>query len=355
MARVELKGIHRVRRKLADGTIREHHYAWRGGPKFWSSDSDVRKGSVDYVAALAAVAERPKAGGISAPAMIDTFLDSAEYRKLAERTRADYRKWALRLADEFKDDLAAVFEDPASRGEVTEWRQQWAHSPKQYDYAGTVVTVILNWARDSGKIREHHCDRLRKVYSADRSEIIWAPADVAKFNAAAPEWVRRILAVALETGLRPGDLIKLGWQHIETTPLGRRIKIRTAKRGRVASIPVTPGLARILDATPRNRLTILTSHRGKPLTEHRASEGVRQWRDKAGLSTELRLQDARGTAATRLLRAGCGLKEIAAHMGWSLRFAQNVIERYAAIAPEDSDGVLVLLERARAAETGTKV
>ena len=34
---------------------------------------------------------------------------------------------------------------------------------------------------------------------------------------------------------------------------------------------------------------------------------------------------------------------------------QNVIERYAAIAPEDSDGVLVLLERARTAETGTKV
>lgn len=40
-------------------------------------------------------------------------------------------------------------------------------------------------------------------------------------------------------------------------------------------------------------------------------------------------------------------------MGWSIRYAQNVIERYAAIAPEDSDGVPVLL--ARAAEPGTKV
>ncbi len=157
--------------------------------------------------------------------------------------------------------------------------------------------------------------------------------DVERFNAKAPEWVRRILAVALETVLRPGDLIKLGWQHSEATPQGRRIKMRTAKRGRVASIPVTPGLARILDGPPRNRLTVLSSHRGKPLTEHRASEGVRQWRDKAGPSTELRLQDARGTAATRLLRAGCGLKKIAAHMRWSMRFAQNVIERYAATAP----------------------
>ncbi len=144
LARVELKGIHRVRRKLAEGTVREHHYAWRGGPKFWSSDSGVRKGSADYIAALTAVAERLKTDGLSAPAMIDAFLDSAEYRKLAPRTRANCRKWALRFAEEFKGDPAAIFEDPASRGEVTEWRQKWTHSPKQYDYAGTVVTVILN-------------------------------------------------------------------------------------------------------------------------------------------------------------------------------------------------------------------
>ncbi len=173
-------------------------------------------------------------------------------------------------AAEFNGDPAALFEDPASRGEVNNWRQQWAHSPKQYDYAATVVTVILNWARDNGKIREHHCDRLCKVYSADRAEFLWAPADVEKLFAMAPEWVRRVMAVALGTGLRPGVLIRLGWQHIEATPEGRRIKIRTNKWGRMATIPVTPGLARVLDQTPHDRLTILTSHRSKPLTEHRA-------------------------------------------------------------------------------------
>ena len=29
---VRLDGIHHVKRKLADGTIRHHYYAWRGGP-----------------------------------------------------------------------------------------------------------------------------------------------------------------------------------------------------------------------------------------------------------------------------------------------------------------------------------
>lgn len=217
------------------------------------------------------------------------------------------------------------------------------------------MSVILNWARDAGKIQEHHCDRLKKLYSSDRSEIVWTPTDIEAFNKKAPGWVRRILGVALETGLRPGDLIQLTRNHIEDTPHGRRLKVRTNKRGRIASIPVTPNLALILNETPRDQILILTSANGKPLTEHRASEGVRQWRDKAGLTPDvlgydLRLNDARGTAATRLLRADLSLNQIAAHMGWSLRHAANVIERYAAVSPDESDDVLIKLAAHRKAE-----
>lgn len=346
MARIDLRGVHRVRRKLADGSVREHHYAWRGGPRFWSSDSEIKKGSVEYVAAFAATVERPKGGGMTAPEMVDRYLDSADFTSRAPRTQADYRKWALRFAAEFKDDPAALFEDPGSRVEVAQWREQWKHSPKQYDYAATVASLILNWARDAGIIRQHHCDRMRRLYDSDRAEIVWTPADLERFNAVAPEWVRRILTTATQTGLRPGDLIRLTWQHVEATPHGRRIRLRTNKRKRIASIPVTPAMGAILDATPRNRALILVSERGRPLTEHRASEGVRQWRDKAGLSDTLRLADARGTAATNLLRAGCELGQIAAHMGWSLRYAAQIIEAYAAVAPEMADEILVKLERA---------
>lgn len=153
---------------------------------------------------------------------------------------------------------------------------KWAHSPKQHDYAGTVVSVILNWARDAGLIQMHHCDRLPKIYKNDRSDIIWASSDIEAFNKKAPEWVRHILSVACETGLRPGDLIRLNWANVEEPPQGRRIKMRTNKRGQFASIPVTEKLALILNATPKNRLLILVSHTGLRLTEHRASEAVRQ-------------------------------------------------------------------------------
>jgi site-specific recombinase XerD len=98
-------------------------------------------------------------------------------------------------------------------------------------------------------------------------------------------------------------------------------------------------------------MLLLTNARGNQLTPHRASEGLRQWRDKAGLSEDLRLQDCRGTAATRLLDAGLSLSEIASHMGWSLRHAANVIEHYARVSPGETDAVLLKLQQHKGAGT----
>ncbi|WP_231703956.1 site-specific integrase [Cochlodiniinecator piscidefendens] len=111
-------------------------------------------------------------------------------------------------------------------------------------------------------------------------------------------------------------------------------------------------MAAIIDSTPIDRFLILTNASGGALTAHRASEGLRQWRDKAKLSPEdigydLRLQDTRGTAATRLLNSGLSLAEIANHMGWSVRYAANVIEHYARVSPDETDAVLVKLAQHR--------
>jgi hypothetical protein len=108
----------------------------------------------------------------------------------------------------------------------------------------------------------------------------------------------------------------------------------------------------VINETPAGRLLILTNATGNQLSVHRISEGLRQWRDRAKvpLSEDGRqktLQDARGTAATRLLNAGLSLSEIANHMGWSLRHAANVIEHYARVSPDETDSVLVKLAEAK--------
>lgn len=219
-------------------------------------------------------------------------------------------------------------------------------------WCGTVVTRILNWAwKQAGKLRVHYCGGFEKVYKVDRSPIVWTALFQQDVIAVAPDWIKRVLIVACETGLRPGDLIRLSRAHIEDTPKGRRIAIQTKKRNQMAVIPVTQAMAEIIDATPEDRDLILVSAGGKPLTEHRASEGLRQWRDKAGLTPkalgyDLRLQDARGTAATRLLNLNMSLRQIATTMGWSLKHASAVIEHYAKVSPAETDEILEKLEAA---------
>jgi integrase len=339
------KGVHRVRRKLASGKSRWHFYAWRGGPKFWEDDR-CKPSDPAFYQAFAAATARPKPADYMTPRMVDDFLSSTAMPK-GERSQLDLRKWALRFAEHFKDAPAVIFEERGSRGEVNTWRALWKHSPKQHDMAGVHAVRILNWAVEEGNIAEHHCNKLHRLYDVDRSEIVWTLADREAFDAVAPEWARRILCAACETGLRPSDLIKLTRAHVEDTPMGRRLRVRTNKRKRLAHIPITPALAKLIDATPKDRMLILTNASGKPLTPHRASEGVRQWRDKAKLSSELRLYDARGTAATRLLNADLSLAEIANHMGWSVRYAANVIEHYARVSPDETDAVLVKLAQAK--------
>lgn len=175
MANAKLpRGVHAVRKAVKAG-VRWHFYAWRGGPKFWT-DKLHYPTSVEFLAAFTAAIALPKPKLYMTSQMADDFLSSPERPKGA-RTYEDCRKWGLRFADAFKDDPAALFEEPASRAEVNEWRKQWAHSPRQYDYAGTVVTRILNWAwKDAGKIKQHHCTGFAKVYEVDRAEIVWAAA-----------------------------------------------------------------------------------------------------------------------------------------------------------------------------------
>ncbi len=161
-------------------------------------------------------------------------------------------------------------------------------------------------------------------------------------------------------GFRPGDLVRLSRAHIQTTPKGQRIQLRTNKRKQMATLPVTPEMAVIIAETPADRMLVLTNASGEPLTEHRVSEGLRQWRDKAGLTEEalgysLRLYDTRGTAATRLLNQGLTLKEIAEHMGWSLRTAANMIEKYALVSPDETDAILHKLTAAQRTGTRTKM
>ena len=153
----------------------------------------------------------------------------------------------------------------------------------------------------------------------------------------------------METGLRPGDLQILKRSDFETSNRNDgRIILKTRKsRGKnYASIPVTCRLAALIAELPEDQERIIVAADGKNFTNSDSmGRAISEWRDRLGIRRELRLYDARGTAVTRLLRAGCTLTELATHMGWSYQHAAQMVEKYAALDVDMTDGVLEKVER----------
>ena len=339
------RGVHRVRRKLVNGKFRYHFYVARGGDKFWVDDVP-NPIDPEFSTSYAEVRQRPVRNAHLVEFQVEQFLASSAVPK-ADRSRRDQKKWLLRFAKHFSQAPIKMFSEPKSRRLVRIWRDQWKHSPKQFDMAGTHATRFLNWCVSEGLLDQHHLHRLPKLYQSERVEIVWSTSDVEKFMSVAPMWACRLLTAALETGLRPDDLIRINRGQID----GQRLRVRTAKRGKLAYIPISPELRRLIDETPKDRFLLLGNRDGDPISNAGASRVISRYRDKAGLDRSLQLRDARGTAATRLLMLGLTLMEITVYFGWSLRYAQNVIEHYARVSPEVTDKILVKLANAKGNET----
>ena len=346
MTRIKLRGINRVKKTLADGSRVEYHML-RGvkDSTFWKSTDEIKVGSDDYVRAFLTAA-RPKSNNTTFGHVMNEYFGSGEFLSLKPRTQKDYKRWGDRIRDRFAKAPLTAFEDPRIRQQAMKWRDQW--TGRNADYAWTVLSLIVKWAVDEAKVlTNHHLQRGKRRYKVDRAEIIWTEFEVQKIEATAPEWICRALRAAVETGLRPGDLVRFNRGHVTKTAAGRRVRIRTNKRGKPATIPVTQALADIIDSTPADRMLILVNAHGEQLSEEWLSKALKRAREAAGLRSELRLYDARGACVTRLVIAGATLSEIAHHMGWGLGTAAKMIETYAAMDPDLSDSVLIKLDQIR--------
>ena len=112
----------------------------------------------------------------------------------------------------------------------------------------------------------------------------------------------------------------MGRQHIDKNGA---IHVRQFKTGVALTIPVHQDLQAIIDATPSEHLTFLTTEFGKPFTAEGFGQWFRRKCNEAGLP-HCSAHGLRKAAARRLAEAGCTAHEIAAITGHaSLREVQR--------------------------------
>lgn len=320
--RVNLKGIHTTYKKLADGTRKKYYYAWKGGPRI-----EAEPGAPDFVRLYGEAAATRDRTSTTLSGLIDYFKDSSEYTSTSESSRRSYDLYLPLIEKKFGTMPIAALEDKRARGDFKEFRDSFSATPRKADYVWTTLARVLSVAKDRGKIAVNVCERGGRLYESDRAEIIWRADDIREFCAVASPELQAALLLALWTGQRQGNMLRLTLSAYD----GTHIRLRQSK-GKRSYIKVLAGapLKDMLDARLKKKLdavTILTNSRGQPWT----ADGFRSSWDTAFKKTslgDLHFHDLRGTAITRLALAECTVPEIAALTGHSMQTVERVLEAH---------------------------
>ncbi|WP_218128354.1 tyrosine-type recombinase/integrase [Rhodospira trueperi] len=118
-------------------------------------------------------------------------------------------------------------------------------------------------------------------------------------------------------------MLRLPWSAYD----GARIRLKQNKTGARVSIPATDTLKIALDTAPRRSPLILTNTKGVPWTAAGFSASWRKLCARAGIEG-LTFNDLRGTAVTRLARAGCDHAEISAITGHKMGDVGRVLDHH---------------------------
>ncbi len=333
---LKVKQMWTATKKLADGRITYYAYAWKGGPliaKGVGATKDDARGDMerilsqpDTLAKLAAARDaqqiKPKPSVNYVEGIVRRFLESPEFNKLAGSTKRDYRGILDQFRTEFGDWPVSLFEDPRIAQDMAGWRDA-AGGPRSGDMRMSVVSRLFSWARGRGVTSARPTDAIERIHKADRSDLIWMPEDMARILAVSTEPLQLAMRLAAETGLRQGDLIRLPWSAVSDMA----IQVRTSKRGKQVTIPITPPIRALLNDIPRQSPILLTNTKGKPWS----SSGLQtafQRAKKAAAIEGLRWHDFRGTAVTRLAKTKLTLRDIARIIGWSENQVEGILSRY---------------------------
>jgi integrase len=321
---VRLKGINKVRKYLADGSVRLHFYHRATGQKLQGEP-----GSGEFAASYAE-AERYQ---IEQPhntlaGLIKRYCESPDFTQLRESTKAEYRRMFRFIEAEWGSMPLAAVSDPKARGAFLGWRDQVAkaHGLREAENRLTRLARVLSWAYDRSLIVANRLDKWERRYDSDRSDKVWTPQHVEAFAAVAAPEMQLALSLALWTGQRQGDLLSLTWASYRDGAF----TFRQSKTGKQMYVPLVPEARRLLDDIKAKGVTsthVLCSPHGQQWNEDTFRHRFIATRKQAGIRG-LTFHDLRGTAVTVLAEAGCTVPEIAAFTGHGLKHVAGILEKY---------------------------
>jgi integrase len=273
-----------------------------GTAEFWS----------EYQAALASAPPRKPEGPHQGTLawLLERYRETTAWTNLSLATRRQRENIFVHV-------LETAGKEPFSKitTAIMAGRDRRANTPAQAHNFLDAMRGLFRWAVKAKLVKS---DPTLGVDNPPRPKTggfeVWSEEDIAAYEKRWPIGTRQRvwLDVLVYTGLRRGDAVRFGRQHIRSG-VGT---IKTEKTDTEVTLPILPVLAETLAAGPCGDLTFIAGENGHPLTKESFGNLFRSACRAAGLQRRS-AHGLRKAAATRAANAGATVAELEAIFGWS--------------------------------------
>ena len=283
-------------------------------------------------------------------ALFDDLL--ADYREAKQREGKAVMASGIgyrRLLDHFGGRRA----DSLTADEVERWRDAMLQTmaPATVNLHLCLLRAILRRAVRGKRLDPSALPEVKGPKVNNKRVRYLTEAEEAHLIEALPEWMRPLVTVAIHTGMRRGELLRLRWPDVDF--VSGTIHVLIAKSGEGRQIPLSPTAHRTLAALRDERRARLSArvvrHTDADRPVFAAPEGgflmnlARDWYPaltRAGLEG-FRFHDLRHTFASRLVQRGVSLYEVGTLLGHK---TPAMTLRYAHLDPTALKAAVALLD-----------
>jgi integrase len=243
--------------------------------------------------------------------LIARYRASAEFGALAAPTQDDYEGTLELIGRELGDEPFRL----TTRAMIKAVRDDLAVTPRKAHKVKQMVSRLYSWADEAEMVPEgfNPAAKIRRLKNRPTPITPWSEEEIALFLSQCPGFLETPVLLALYTGQRREDLVRMDWSAFQ----GSFIRVRQSKTGEPLDIACHRDLRKHLAAV-RTKFggTIARTAKGRPFTANSLSQAVRRAVECTdGMPKDRSLHGIRYAAASRLDEAGCSAVQCAAVLG----------------------------------------
>jgi hypothetical protein len=331
----ELKGIHRVKKKLANGAIKV--YLFHRATRLPLDENNLAASFAAAEKSMRAASEE------TLTSLIRLFDQSTYFKGLSEDHRREYL-WKLKRVDQrWGSCPVSTFNDADDalefRRDALAWHDELGKtSRRSADNLMSTLARVLSYAKEQSVTKFNPVDTFKRLYKSDRSDLTWSEDLQQQLMATARPAMVTAMILVRNTAMRAGAIRKFAWSRYN----GEKVQVWSTKSKRWVWIPATRELKAHLDGLTRKGPLVMLTTTGKGYSKRYFNDHWREDCDKLDAINKaanggefvktagLNFHDNRGTAATLLAEAGATVPEIAEILVWSIEKTQRIVDTYMA-------------------------